>query len=78
MKPYPPAMPMPQPAPAASKAPQVKTPAMPQASPMARPPVAQTQRVVPSVPTGRGMVRTDTHNASNQVPHHAKHKGRGC
>jgi hypothetical protein len=32
---------------------------------------------VPSVPTGRGVVRTDTHNVENQVPSHAKHKGRG-
>jgi hypothetical protein len=47
-------------------------------SPMARPPVAPTQRVVPSVQTGRGVVRTDTHNVANQVPGHAKHKGRGC
>lgn len=46
-------------------------------SPMARPPVAPTSRQVPSVPTARGVVRTDTHNAANQVPRHAKHKGRG-
>jgi hypothetical protein len=44
---------------------------------MARPPVAKTSRQVPSVPTGRGVVRTDTHNQANQIPHHAKHKGRG-
>lgn len=52
-------------------------PAPPQPSPMARQPVAKTQRVVPSAPTPRGVVRTDTHNAANQVPAHAKHKGRG-
>lgn len=47
-------------------------------SPMARPPVHATQRKVPSVATGRGVVRTDTHNAVNQVPASAKHRGRGC
>lgn len=55
---------------------QVKNVAQP--SPMARPPVQASQRVVPTVATGRGMVRTDTHNAANRVPAHAKHKGRGC
>jgi hypothetical protein len=39
--------------------------------------VAKTQRAVPSVPTARGVVRTDTHNAANQLPTHAKHRGRG-
>jgi hypothetical protein len=52
-----------------------KIPAGP--SPMARPPVPKTSRQVPSVPTARGVVRTDTHNQVNQVPAHAKHKGRG-
>jgi hypothetical protein len=46
-------------------------------SPMARPPVPKTSRQVPSVPTARGVVRTDTHNQANQIPAHAKHKGRG-
>lgn len=50
---------------------------VPQLSPMARPPVAPTQRLVPSVQTGRGVVRTDTHNVDNQLPASAKHKGRG-
>ena len=49
----------------------------PQPSPMARAPVAPTSRVVPSVPTDRGVVRTDTHNQANQLPADAKHKGRG-
>jgi hypothetical protein len=50
---------------------------LPKRSNMARPPVAKTKRVVPSVPSGRGVVRTDTHNAANQVPAAAKHKKRG-
>lgn len=58
-------------------APVPKVSLPPRPSPMARPPVAPTSRQVPSVPTGRGVVRTDTHNAANQVPAHAKHKGRG-
>jgi hypothetical protein len=50
----------------------------PAPSPMARPPVAASQRVVPSVPTPRGVVRTDTHNAANNhVPASSKHQGRG-
>lgn len=78
---------MPMPAPAVSPVPPVKAAApvvqpkapapVAQPSPMARQPVAKTQRVVPSVPTGRGVVRTDTHNQANQVPRHAKHAGRG-
>lgn len=67
-----PAAPVP-PAPRSVQAP----PPVPQPSPMARPPVAPTSRKVPSVQTGRGVVRTDTHNQANQIPHHAKHKGRG-
>jgi hypothetical protein len=50
---------------------------VPQPSPMARPPVAPSSRVVPGVATGRGVVRTDTHNAANQVPAAAKHGNRG-
>jgi hypothetical protein len=49
----------------------------PKRSNMARPPVAKTQRVVPSVQSGRGVVRTDTHNGVNAVPAAAKHKKRG-
>lgn len=67
-----PAAPVP-PAPRRVQAP----PAVAQPSPMARAPVAPTSRHVPSVKTGRGVVRTDTHNQANQVPHSAKHKGRG-
>lgn len=52
-------------------------PPVPQPSPMARQPVAATSRQVPSVQTARGVVRTDTHNAANQLPASAKHKGRG-
>jgi hypothetical protein len=45
---------------------------------MARPPVAASQRLVPSVATPRGVVRTDTHNAANNhVPASSKHQGRG-
>lgn len=65
----------------------VKQPPMPPAmsatpaakpSPMARPPVAPTSRVVPKVDTPRGVVRTDTHNVANQhVPASAKHGKRG-
>ena len=51
---------------------------MPGPSPMARPPVAPTSRQVPSVPTPRGVVRTDTHNAANNhAPASGKHGKRG-
>jgi hypothetical protein len=63
--------------PKAAQPPRVPAPNPDVPSPMARPPVAKTSRQVPSVPTGRGVVRTDTHNQANQIPHHAKHKGRG-
>ncbi len=63
--------------PVASPQPVAQPPLPPQPSPMARPPVAKTQRVVPSAKTPRGVMRTDTHNAANQVPHTAKHRGRG-
>lgn len=66
----PPARPMAPPAAPAMTAP-------PQPSPMARAPVAASQRLVPSVQTMRGIVRTDTHNEANQLPAEAKHKGRG-
>lgn len=47
-------------------------------SPMARPPVAKTSRVVPSVSSPRGVVRTDTHNAANNhAPAKSKHGKRG-
>lgn len=59
----------------------VKPPAKPQAvaqpSPKARTPVAKTSRVVPSVKSARGTVRTDTHNQANQVPSGAKRRRRG-
>lgn len=63
----------------AMKAPATPSmPAPPQPSPMARKPVHATSRVVPSVKTPRGVVRTDTHNAANQhVPPSSKHQGRG-
>jgi hypothetical protein len=61
----------------AAKPPSVPAPGPRLPSPMARPPVAKTSRQVPGVATGRGMVRTDTHNQQNQVPHGAKHRGRG-
>lgn len=54
----------------------VKPPAQP--SPMARAPVAKTSRVVPGVASGRGVVRTDTHNAANNhAPAKSKHGKRG-
>jgi hypothetical protein len=66
------------PQPVASVAPVQQPPMPPALSPMARPPVAASQRVVPSVTTPRGVVRTDTHNAANNhVPASAKHQGRG-
>ena len=52
-------------------------PAVMRPSPMARPPVAKTQRVIPSAKTPRGVVRTDTHNQANQLPASAKWAGRG-
>lgn len=57
---------------------QLPPAAPPQPSNMARTPVAKTSRVVPSVKTTNGRtVRTDTHNQANQLPHGAKHRGRG-
>lgn len=64
----------PMPTPPAAPAPPAP---VPQPSPMARAPAAPSQRLVPSVQTGRGVVRTDTHNQANQLPADAKHKGRG-
>lgn len=73
--PPPPAPPMNPPTPRQGMQPPA---APPQPSSMARTPVAKTSRVVPSVKTTSGkVVRTDTHNQANQVPHHAKHRGRG-
>jgi len=63
--------------PPAPPAPPAAPPVARVPSPMARPQPAPTSRQVPSVPTARGVVRTDTHNQANQVPSHAKHKGRG-
>lgn len=68
---------MPEPVPAMAPPPMAAPAPAPSPSPMARAPVAPTSRLVPSVQTGRGVVRTDTHNQANQVPAHAKHKGRG-
>lgn len=57
--------------------PKPPTISAPKRSNMARPPVAKTQRVVPSAKSARGVVRTDTHNGANNVPAAAKHRKRG-
>lgn len=67
-------------APAKVKQPKVAAvpPTPPVPSPMARAPVAKTNRVMPSVKNNQGrVVRTDTHNQANQLPFQAKHRGRG-
>lgn len=71
-----PSMKAPPAPPKAAKPARPPAPAAKQAN-MARPPAAKTSRQVPSVKSNRGVVRTDTHNAQNQVPHKAKHRNRG-